>query len=80
MARQRAFSTLSKGIDSTAQLHALLATLTNDQREVLARRFVLDQSLDQVATSTGRRIGAVKALQHRGLAALHRQLMEERHD
>ncbi|GAC1344397.1 MAG: sigma-70 family RNA polymerase sigma factor [Candidatus Dormibacteria bacterium] len=62
---------------STSHLHRMLFTLTEDQRDVLARRFVLDQSLEHIARSTGRRVGAVKALQHRGLAALQRQLGRE---
>jgi RNA polymerase sigma-70 factor (ECF subfamily) len=51
--------------------------LTEEQREVLLRRFVLDQSLEQVAKATRRRVGAVKALQHRALAALERRLGRE---
>jgi RNA polymerase sigma-70 factor (ECF subfamily) len=48
--------------------------LTEDQRDVLIRRFVLDQALDEVAEGTGRTVGAVKSLQHRALAALQRRL------
>ena len=47
-----------------------LCELTADQREVVALRFVADLSIDAVATLTGRSPGAVKALQHRALAAL----------
>lgn len=52
------------------ELLAALAALTPDQREVLVLRFVADLSLEAVASITGRRVGAVKALQHRGLARL----------
>jgi RNA polymerase sigma factor (sigma-70 family) len=51
-------------------LVAALAELTVDQREVLVMRFVVDLPLDAVAQITGRTVGAVKALQHRGLAQL----------
>ena len=47
-----------------------LGTLTPDQREVLVLRFVADLALEDVARITHRRVGAVKALQHRALDAL----------
>jgi RNA polymerase sigma-70 factor (ECF subfamily) len=62
---------------ATAELRTAMEDLTEEQRDVLLRRFVLDQSLEQVATAMGRRVGAVKALQHRALAALERRLGEE---
>ncbi len=52
------------------ELLAALAGLTPDQREVVVLRFVADLPLEAVATVTGRKVGAVKALQHRGLASL----------
>jgi RNA polymerase sigma factor (sigma-70 family) len=55
-------------------LQAAIDTLTEEQREVVLLRFVADLSLDDVARITGRPVGAVKALQHRGLAALERAL------
>lgn len=51
-----------------------LAALSFDQREVVVLRFVADLSLDAVARITRRRVGAVKALQHRALANLERAL------
>ena len=51
-------------------LVAALAGLTLDQREVVVLRFVADLSLEAVARITRRRVGAVKALQVRGLANL----------
>jgi RNA polymerase sigma factor (sigma-70 family) len=51
-----------------------LGNLSDDQREVVALRFVADLSIDAVATLTGRSPGAVKSLQHRALAALAEQL------
>src|SRR5579864_1278722 len=46
---------------ATAELRQAMQSLTDEQRDVLVRRFVLDQSLEQVATAMGRRVGAVKA-------------------
>ncbi|MBX9246494.1 sigma-70 family RNA polymerase sigma factor [Actinotalea ferrariae] len=54
----------------------VLGTLTDEQREVLVLRIVADLTVEQVAEVTGRRAGAVKALQRRGLAALRRTLAE----
>ncbi|HZS14975.1 MAG TPA: RNA polymerase sigma factor [Candidatus Dormibacteraeota bacterium] len=62
---------------AAAELRAAMEDITEEQREVLLRRFVLDQSLEHVAAATGRRVGAVKALQHRALAALERRLGRE---
>ena len=47
-----------------------LARLTAEQREVVLLRFVADLPLEAVARITRRRVGAVKALQHRALAHL----------
>lgn len=58
----------------TVRLRDAMGQLSLDQRDVIVRRFVLDQSLEQVAEATGRRVGAVKSLQHRALAALGRHL------
>lgn len=58
-------------------LIAAVAALTPDQRDVVLLRFVADLPLQDVARITCRPIGAVKALQHRGLAALGRLLGEE---
>jgi len=55
----------------------LLDTLTPDQRHVLALRVVADLSLEQVAELLGKPVGAVKALQHRALATLRRNLAGE---
>jgi len=58
------------------QVDELLQTLSADQREVLLLRVVADLSLEQTASVLGKRVGAVKALQHRALAAL-RRVMEQ---
>ena len=54
-----------------------LGELTSEQREVVLLRFVADLSLADVAHLTRRRLGAVKALQHRALESLSRRLSSE---
>jgi RNA polymerase sigma-70 factor (ECF subfamily) len=56
------------------QALALLDTLSPDQREVLLLRIIGDLTVEQVAEVVGKSPGAVKALQHRGLARLRRLL------
>jgi RNA polymerase sigma-70 factor (ECF subfamily) len=56
------------------ELRAAMRGLTEDQRDVLIRRFVLDQPLEAVAGATRRSLGAVKSMQHRALATLERVL------
>lgn len=55
----------------------LLALLSTDQRAVVLLRVVEDLSIEQVAETLGKRPTAVKALQHRALAALRRHLVDE---
>lgn len=52
-----------------------LKLLTPDQRQVILLRFLEDQSIEQVAAALDRPPGAVKALQHRAVAALRRMLV-----
>jgi RNA polymerase sigma-70 factor (ECF subfamily) len=54
-----------------------LARLDQHQREVVILRFVLGLSLREAALALDRTEGAVKSLQHRGLAALRRALTSE---
>jgi RNA polymerase sigma-70 factor (ECF subfamily) len=65
-----------QGVRPTAgdPLRTALATLTPDQQEVLTLRFVTGLSPADIAAVSGRRTGAVVALQHRGLEALRRAL------
>jgi RNA polymerase sigma-70 factor (ECF subfamily) len=58
------------------QLVDALARLTDDQREIVVLRYVADLPARDVARITRRRVGAVKALQRRGLAALERLLAD----
>lgn len=57
---------------TAAEVRQALDLLSDDQREVVVRRFILDESLEQVAGATGRPVGAVKSMQHRALASLAR--------
>jgi RNA polymerase sigma-70 factor (ECF subfamily) len=68
---------LATGNLAATELRRALDELTDDQRDVLIRRFVLDHSLEHVAAATGRSVGAVKAMQHRALAMLQRRLGRE---
>lgn len=54
-----------------------LAMLTDEQRTVLLLRLVGDLPLADVARIMGKRVNAVKALQHRAVGALRRQLEQE---
>ena len=56
------------------EMRDAMRELTEDQRDILVRRFVLDHSLEEVAAGTRRSVGAVKSMQHRALAALKRTL------
>jgi RNA polymerase sigma-70 factor (ECF subfamily) len=72
------------GNAETDALHAIanrnivevLAGLVPDQREVLTLRVIGDLTVEQVAVVLGKSPGAVKSLQHRGVAALRRRLQE----
>jgi RNA polymerase sigma-70 factor, ECF subfamily len=54
------------------QLAEALQDLTEDQRQVLLLKFFEDMDNPTAAEVLGKSVGAVKALQHRGLAALAR--------
>jgi len=58
------------------RVRAALRLLTPEQQQVIALRFVDGWDLDEVATSLKKTAGAVKALQHRGIAALQKMLLE----
>ncbi len=51
-----------------------LSALSAEQREVIVLRFVADLPAEAVARITGRKVGAVKALQHRALDNLRKLL------
>jgi RNA polymerase sigma factor (sigma-70 family) len=54
----------------TERVRTLIEALVPDQRDVLLLRIVADLSLEQTAEVLGKTVGAVKSLQHRGLAVL----------
>jgi RNA polymerase sigma factor (sigma-70 family) len=57
-----------------ADVHRMCAELPDDQRSVLLLRVLADLTVDQVAQVMGRSVGAVKALQRRGLRTLRDRL------
>jgi RNA polymerase sigma factor (sigma-70 family) len=58
----------------TEEVERVLELLSEDQRAVLLLRVIGDLSIEDVAKALGKRPGAVKALQRRGLAAIKREL------
>lgn len=56
------------------RLTALLAQLTDEQQLVVQLRFLEGYSLEEAARLMGKTTGAIKALQHRALRQLARQL------
>ena len=57
-------------------VRAALERLTDDQRDVLVLKFASGLSNEEVADALRKPVGAVKSLQHRGLAALRRVLQK----
>ncbi|HEX3393133.1 MAG TPA: RNA polymerase sigma factor [Acidimicrobiales bacterium] len=62
---------------SLQRVQRLCDRLAPDQRDVLLLRMVADMTLEQTADALGKSVGAVKALQHRGVSALRRLLERE---
>ncbi len=62
---------------SEERVRRLCDLLVPDQRDVLLLRMVAGMTLEETATVMGRTTGAVKALQHRAVAALRRHLERE---
>ncbi len=59
------------------RVRELCGRLVPDQRDVLLLRLVGDLTMEQVAATLGKSVGATKALQRRGLAGLRRELERE---
>lgn len=59
---------------STETLVALCGNLSADQRDVVLLRLVGDLSLEETASALGKSQGAIKALQHRAVAGLRKEL------
>jgi len=67
-------------IDLTVEVQSVksaLQTLTDDQQKVLTLKFIEGMSNNEIARQLGKREGAIRALQMRGLQALARQLEEK---
>ena len=64
-------------LDSTERLDALLAHLTDEQREVLVLRFVADLDATTVGCVTGRSTNAVAAITRRALLRLEEVISGE---
>lgn len=58
----------------TAELRDAFEKLTEDQRDVLALRIIANLTLEETANVVGKRVGAVKAAQRRGLLAVREHL------
>jgi RNA polymerase sigma factor (sigma-70 family) len=56
------------------EVQRVLGALSDEQRAVLLLRVLADMSIEDVAKALGKRPGAIKALQRRGLAAVEREL------
>ena len=63
---------------TTAEMNKAFDRLTEEQRDVLALRIIANLTLEETANVLGKRIGAVKALQRRGLLAIRGVLDLER--
>lgn len=62
-------------VDLHHDLATAMRTLTDDQQTVLSLRFLLDRSVAETAVAMERSEDAVKNLQRRALAAMHRTLV-----
>ena len=59
---------------ASQQLRSALALLTSEQRQVLVLKYLEDLDNEAIALYMNKPVGAIKALQHRGLEALRRIL------
>ena len=67
-------------IDLTVEMKTIktaMQSLTDDQQQVLHLRFIEGMSNTEIARQLGKREGAIRALQMRGLQALAKQLAEK---
>jgi RNA polymerase sigma-70 factor (ECF subfamily) len=55
---------------AVVEIAHLLQRLTEDQRDVIVLRLLVDLSLEQTAEVLGKKIGSIKALQRRAIASL----------
>ncbi|HEX6287276.1 MAG TPA: RNA polymerase sigma factor [Acidimicrobiia bacterium] len=59
---------------STEEVRRMLEILTEEQREVIVLRTLVDLSLEQTADVMGKRVGSIKAMQRRAIARLQKHL------
>ena len=59
------------------RIRRALARLTPEQEQVIVLKFLEGLSNEEIAQILGKDVGAVKSLQHRGLAALRGLLSQE---
>jgi RNA polymerase sigma-70 factor, ECF subfamily len=59
-------------------LSKAMLELTEEQRQVILLKIVEDREIAEVSTILGRNERAIRSLQHRALAALHRAMQKER--
>jgi RNA polymerase sigma-70 factor (ECF subfamily) len=59
------------------QMYAAMRKLTAEQRQAVVLRYLEGWDNEEAARAMGRPVGAVKALQQRGVAALRRMLVRE---
>lgn len=64
-------------IDEKERAERLLRLLTDEQREVVVLRVIAGLSVEETARVVGQRPGAVRALQHRALTHLRRELTKK---
>lgn len=62
---------------SSDRVRSLFEDLTPGQRDVLSLRIIGELTLEETAEALGKRVGAVKALQRRGLAAVRKRIERE---
>lgn len=55
----------------------IIQTLSPDQRDVLLLRMIAGLTIEEIAKILDKRVGAVKALQRRGLASLRKRIARE---
>jgi RNA polymerase sigma-70 factor (ECF subfamily) len=71
---------VENSIDFSVEMESIkgaLSTLTDDQRQVLLLKFIDEMSNEEIARHLGKREGAIRALQMRGLKALAKRLAEK---
>ncbi len=69
---------VERGI-GTNWVQSQLAVLTDEQRDVLMLRLVNGLTIAEIAETLGRSVGAIKALQRRGLRQLEKKLSDDPH-